>query len=82
VPKKLLVANVRRLLGAGRLKVAAGLPEAAALVRELADFRVTITVKANETFGAGTHGGHDDLVLAVALAVTSIESLLLSRNTL
>ena len=34
--------------------------------------RVTITSKANETFGAGSHGGHDDLVLAVALA---------SRNT-
>jgi hypothetical protein len=38
------------------------------LLRELADFRVTITPKANETFGAGTHGGHDDLVVAVALA--------------
>ena len=69
VPKKLLVANVRRLLGTGRLKVADGLPEAAALLRELADFRVTITAKVNETFGAGTSGGHDDLVLAVALAV-------------
>ncbi len=36
VPKKLLVANVQRLLGAGRLKIAGGLPEAAALLRELA----------------------------------------------
>jgi hypothetical protein len=39
-----------------------------ALLRELAAFRVT-TAKANETFGAVSHGGHDDLVLAVALAV-------------
>jgi hypothetical protein len=69
VPKKLLVANVQRLLGTGRLKVAEGLPEARALLRELKDFRVMITAKANETFGAGSHGGHDDLVLAVALAV-------------
>jgi hypothetical protein len=69
VPKRLLVANVRALLTSGRLKVAAGLAEAAALLRELVDFRVTITVKANETFGAGTHGGHDDLVGAVVLAV-------------
>jgi hypothetical protein len=68
VAKKLLVANVQRLLGAGRLKVADGLPEAVFLLRELADFRVTITQKANETFAAGSHGGHDDLVLAVALA--------------
>jgi hypothetical protein len=36
-------------------------------LRELADFRVTITAKANETFAVGTRGGHDDLVLAVAL---------------
>jgi hypothetical protein len=39
------------------------------LLRELTDFRVSITAKANETFGAGSHGGHDDLVLAVVLAV-------------
>jgi hypothetical protein len=68
VAKKLLVANVRSLLGTGRLKVVDGLPEAAVLVRELADFRVTITERANETFGASS-GRHDDLVLAVALAV-------------
>ncbi len=49
--------------------MADGLPEAGVLLRELADFRVSITAKANETFGAGSHGGHDDLVLAVALAV-------------
>lgn len=67
--KKLLVSNVRRLLGAGRLKVAEGLPDAGVLLRELVDFRVTVTAKANETFGAGSHGGHDDLIVAVALAV-------------
>src|SRR4051812_11139888 len=46
-----------------------GLPEAGALLRELADFCVTLAAKANETFGAGSRGAHDDLVLAVALAV-------------
>ncbi len=71
VPKRMLVGHVRALLGAGRLKVADGLPLAGALVRELGDFRVTITARANETFGSGTRGGHDDLVLAVALAVWS-----------
>jgi hypothetical protein len=74
VPKRLLVGNVRAL-SAGRLKVADGLPGAAALLRELADFRVTIAAKANETFGAGTHGGHDDLVMAVALAAWAEVSL-------
>jgi hypothetical protein len=37
--------------------VADGLPAAVALLRELVDFRVTITIKANETFGAGTPRG-------------------------
>jgi hypothetical protein len=69
VPKKMLVANVRALLASGRLKVADGLPEAGVLLRELADFRVTVTARANETFGVGSHGGHDDLVVALALAV-------------
>jgi hypothetical protein len=69
VAKKLLIANVRALLASGRLKVADGLPAAALLLRELVDFRVTITAKANKKFGAGTRGGHDDLVLALTLAV-------------
>ncbi len=68
VSKKPLVANVQRLLGVGQLKIADGLPEAPTLLRELADFRVTITSRANETFGAGSHRGHDDLVVALALA--------------
>ncbi len=68
VPKAELVAVVQRLLGSGRLKVAEGLSEARALLRELADFRVTLTPAAAETFGAGSGGGRDDLVLALALA--------------
>jgi hypothetical protein len=55
--------------GTGQLKVADGQPDAGVLLRELADFRVTITAQANGTFGAGSHGGHDDRVLGVALAV-------------
>ncbi len=43
------------------------LREAQSLVRELQDFRVTITEAANDTYGGRT-GAHDDLVLAVALA--------------
>jgi hypothetical protein len=69
VPKTMLIANVRARLASGQLKVAEALPAAGAVLRELTDFRVRITAKANETFGPGTHGGHDDLVLAVALAV-------------
>jgi len=67
VPKSQLVDAVRVLLRGHRLQVAAGLPEAEALLRELRNFRVRITAAANETYGARS-GAHDDLVLAAALA--------------
>jgi hypothetical protein len=49
-------------------EVAANLPAATALMRELTDFRVTIIAKANPTFGAWTWtgDGHDNLALAFA----------------
>jgi hypothetical protein len=69
VPKRLLVSHLQVLLQSRRLKVAPSLPEAATLVKELETFKVKITASANETFEAWREGDHDDLVLAVALAV-------------
>jgi hypothetical protein len=68
VPKKELVTALQVVLQARRLHVARGLAEGPVLVRELQNFRVKITLAANETFGAWREGEHDDLVLAVALA--------------
>jgi hypothetical protein len=48
--------------------IAASLPDAAVLARELADFRVRYTDAGNAQFSA-RKGAHDDLVLALALAV-------------
>ena len=50
------------------MKIASGLPNAAVLARELQDFRVRFTETGNATFNA-REGAHDDLVLALALAV-------------
>ena len=61
------------LLQSRRIKVAPSLPEAQTLVRELLDFKVKITLAANETFGAWREGTHDDLVLAVAIAAWEAE---------
>lgn len=69
VPKRELVSVVQRALQTGRLKVAEALPEAATLQRELQNFQVKITLAANDTYGAWREGAHDDLVLAVALAL-------------
>lgn len=68
VPKAMLIRALYAAIGSRRLEFAAGLREAAALVGELLNFRVEVTRARNERFGAAS-GGHDDLVLALALAV-------------
>lgn len=57
-----------RRLHSGDLRIANSLPDAAALARELQDFRVRFTESGNATFNA-RDGAHDDVVLALALAV-------------
>jgi hypothetical protein len=49
------------------------LAHAETLETELQNFRVKITAAANETFGAWRERDHDDLVLALALAVWHAE---------
>jgi hypothetical protein len=82
VPKKDLVGALQILLQAGRLKIAKSLPAAAILVKELENFRVKITVAANESFEAWRDGDHDDLVLAVALSCWEGENSSYSSNWL
>jgi hypothetical protein len=68
VPKLLLVSRLQALLHEGRLKIHRDIPDAAVLVRELQDFRVEYTASGHLTFNARS-GRHDDLVLALAIAV-------------
>jgi len=63
------VSVVQVALQTDKLKIANSLPEAATLVRELQDFEIKITDAANDTYGAWRVGAHDDLVLAVAMAL-------------
>ncbi len=69
VAKKDLVAAVQAPLQQRRLKVARSIAEAEALQRELQMFKVKITAAANESFEAWRERDHDDLVLAVAIAL-------------
>ncbi len=57
-----------------RLKIAKGLPLAGAFIGELQAFQVRLTAKGRDTYAARS-GEHDDLVLAVALAVWRCRSL-------
>jgi hypothetical protein len=68
VPKLTLVSRLQALLHEGRLKIHKELPEAETLVCELQDFRVEFTAAGHLTFNARS-GKHDDLVLALAIAV-------------
>jgi len=69
VPKRDLVINLQVLFQSGRLKVAESLPDAQTFIQELLSFKVKITESAHDTYGVWREGVHDDLVLAVALAV-------------
>ena len=72
VPKRDLVGVVQALLQTGRLKIAPDLPLTATLTAELMNFRATISAAGHDSYGAGQDwrdGNHDDLVLALALAV-------------
>jgi hypothetical protein len=69
VPKRDLVSVIQVGLQNRTLKIASGLDLAETLSRELQNFTVKITDATNDVYGAWREGTHDDLVLAVALAV-------------
>jgi hypothetical protein len=68
IPKKELVSTLQVLLQSHRLRVAQSLTEAATLVAELAGFKAKVTADLEE-LSDWRQRPHDDLVLAVALAV-------------
>ena len=68
VSKLNLVSRLQALLHEARLKIQRELDEADTLVRELQDFRMEYTAAGHMTFNARS-GKHDDLVLALAIAV-------------
>jgi hypothetical protein len=72
VPKRDLAGVVAVLLQTERLKIASGMELADVLVRELTSFRVKVSASGHDSYGNGTEwrdAEHDDLVLAVALAL-------------
>ncbi len=73
VAKLQLVSRLQAMLHSGALEIAADLPDLAALKAELQNFRVNFTAIGNMTFAARV-GAHDDLVLAVAIALWYAES--------
>jgi hypothetical protein len=69
VPKRDLMAGVQVALERGQLKIARGLREAGVLVEELVGLRMTFRGSGRIRLGADGFGEHDDLAIALALAV-------------
>ena len=69
VPKRDLASAPLVLMQNGQLKIAAEMPLAEALRKELLNFKVKINIStAHDSYEAWREGDHDDLVLSVALA--------------
>ncbi len=68
VPKRELVGSTQVALQTGRLKIAAELPEVSILTQEMQTFQVGISQSGFDSYNART-GAHDDLVLALAMAL-------------
>ncbi len=69
VPKRDLASAPLVLMQNGQLKIAAEMPLADTLKRELLNFKVKINIATgHDSYEAWREGDHDDLVLAVAMA--------------
>lgn len=69
VPKRDLVTALAIALQKREIHIADGMPLTSVLLSEMLNFKMKITAAANDTYEAWRSGQHDDLVLAVALAV-------------
>jgi hypothetical protein len=80
VPKRDLVTCVSVLLEQERLKISSLMKEAQTLHEELSAFSVRISQSGHDQYGAFGENEHDDLVIAVALAVWTGEAGFLPRG--
>jgi len=70
IPKRDLVMRLLVQFQKDRLKIAKGIKAADILIKELLNFKVKINPKtAHDSYAAWREGDHDDLVLAVSMAV-------------
>ncbi|MGE4048938.1 MAG: hypothetical protein AB7F35_29105 [Acetobacteraceae bacterium] len=69
LPKSILVSTLNVALQNGMIGIAGNLPWQEQLVRELGAFRMTVTAAGHDVFNSRTEADHDDLVIALGLAV-------------
>ena len=74
IAKVQLVSVLRAMFSGRRLKIATGLPEAGVLMAELLTFSTKMSAAGNEKYEALRERDHDDMVLAVAMALWLAEN--------
>jgi len=82
VPKRELVSTLVAVFQTGRLKIAAGLAEGPALANEMTNFKIKVNLATgHDSYEAWRESVHDDLVLAVAMAVWHGEHIRVGRGS-
>jgi hypothetical protein len=76
VPKRDLVAAVQKALRTRSLRMSAALAEVDTLQTELGNFELKISQAGHDSYGAWRGGTHDDLVLALAVALWYAQQIL------
>lgn len=70
VPKRELVDKMVVFMESGRLYFNENLPEVPAMIKELQAFKYKIDINTgHDTYGSWREGSHDDLILAVSMAL-------------
>lgn len=68
-----LTGAIKRLTSTGALVIdPPDQPNAAKLIQELQDFEVRITERGHDRYGSATESAHDDLVIALGLAILGV----------
>lgn len=73
VPKADLINGLLLAFQSGTVKISSALPHAATLAHELAEMRRKVSINGNAQYGVWRDAEHDDLVLALAIAVWQAE---------
>lgn len=76
VPKRDLVSGAQLVLQNRVLRISKGLPHADLLTREMQNFRTKISVGGHDSYEAWREKDHDDLVLALAIAIWTAETII------
>ncbi|MDW7730688.1 MAG: hypothetical protein SCJ94_11925 [Bacillota bacterium] len=81
VPKRDLIGVLTSVFQRGEIQIPAKLPDLKILMAELANFKIKVTAKGNDTYEHAKSTGHDDTVISLALALFYLYNLRPKANS-